>query len=81
MDKMSELMRKPGAMKQLLLASLVILLIGCNPVEQTENKESSEILGEEVFNNNCVVCHGSQGRGLVSNWKVKDADGNNPAPP
>ena len=36
---MSELMRKPGAMKQLLLASLVILLVGCNPVEQTENKE------------------------------------------
>jgi mono/diheme cytochrome c family protein len=81
MDKMSELMRKPGAMKQLLLASLVILLIGCNPVEQTENKESSETLGEEVFNNNCVVCHGSQGRGLVSNWKVKGADGNYPAPP
>ena len=81
MDKMSELMRKPRAMKQLLLASLVILLIGCNPVEQTENKESSEMLGEEVFDNNCVVCHGSQGRGLVSNWKVKGADGNYPAPP
>ena len=68
-------------MKQLLLTSLVILLIGCNPVEQTENKESSETLGEEVFNINCVVCHGSQGRGLVSNWKVKGADGNYPAPP
>ena len=70
----------PG-MKKLLIIPLIILLAGCNPEEKNKNSESMVLLGEEVFDNNCAVCHGLQGRGLVSNWKVKGADGNYPAPP
>ena len=34
----------------------------------------------KVFNKNCISCHGSEGVG-IKNWKVKDENGNYPAPP
>ncbi len=39
------------------------------------------LLGETIYNKNCVSCHGPTGQGLAKDWKVKDENGNYPAPP
>lgn len=36
--------------------------------------------GEVVFAENCLVCHGAQGRG-TANWRQRLADGSFPPPP
>lgn len=37
--------------------------------------------GKAVFEQNCAVCHGAQGKGLSGDWRVRDAQGNYPPPP
>ncbi|MBT9568625.1 MAG: c-type cytochrome [Thiobacillus sp.] len=37
--------------------------------------------GKTVFEQNCAVCHGAQGKGLPGDWRVRDAQGNYPPPP
>ena len=37
--------------------------------------------GKTVFEQNCAVCHGAQGKGLSGDWRVRDAQGNSPPPP
>ena len=37
--------------------------------------------GKVVFEQNCVECHGAQGKGLPGDWRVRDAEGNFPPPP
>ena len=69
--------------KTIFLISMIVFLTGCNSAEK-EKENSLDLAvasGEEVFNKNCVSCHGSEGRGLAENWKVKDENGNFPAPP
>ena len=39
------------------------------------------LLGENIYNKNCLSCHGPKGQGLAKDWKVKDENGNYPAPP
>ena len=39
------------------------------------------LLGEKIYNKNCLSCHGPKGQGLAKDWKVKDENGNYPAPP
>ena len=69
------------SMKKLLIIPLIILLAGCNPEEKNKNSDSMVLLGETIYNKNCVSCHGSKGQGLAKDWKVKDENGNYPAPP
>ena len=68
-------------MKNLLFISLIILLAGCNHEEKNKNSGSMVLLGEKIYNKNCLSCHGPKGQGLAKDWKVKDENGNYPAPP
>ena len=66
---------------KILTITIIALLTGCSSGDKEKSSESNIALGENVFNQNCVSCHGSKGRGLAENWKVKDENGNFPAPP
>ena len=66
---------------KIFFIATIALLTGCSPGEKEKTSESNVALGENVFNQNCVSCHGSKGRGLAKDWKVKDENGNYPAPP
>ena len=68
-------------MKNLLFIPLIILLAGCNPEEKNKNSGSMVLLGEKIYNKNCLSCHGPKGQGPAKDWKVKDENGNYPAPP
>jgi len=68
-------------MKNLLFIPLIILLAGCNPEEKNKNSGSMVLLGEKIYNKNCLSCHGPKGQGLAKDWRVKDENGNYPAPP
>jgi mono/diheme cytochrome c family protein len=68
-------------MKKLLIISFIIFLAGCNPEEKEKGSDPMVLPGEAIFNKNCVSCHGSKGQGLAKDWKVKDENGNYPAPP
>ena len=68
-------------MKNLLFIPLFILLAGCNPEEKNKNSGSMVLLGEKIYNKNCLSCHGPKGQGLAKDWRVKDENGNYPAPP
>ncbi len=37
--------------------------------------------GQEVFAQNCAVCHGDRAQGLVENWRQRLPDGSFPPPP
>ncbi|MGE4594304.1 MAG: cytochrome c [Gammaproteobacteria bacterium] len=63
---------------KLLCISLLLLLSACS----SDNSENADIAtGKAVFEANCVVCHGKEAGGLVSNWKERGVDGKYPAPP
>jgi len=66
---------------KIFIIAIIVLLTGCSSGEKEKTPESNVALGENIFNQNCVSCHGSKGRGLAEDWKVKDANGNYPAPP
>jgi len=65
-------------MKLLSIALLFLLLSACSS-DDSENADLA--IGKAVFEANCAVCHGKEAGGLVSNWKVKNVDGQYPAPP
>jgi mono/diheme cytochrome c family protein len=66
---------------KIFIIAIIALLAGCSSGEKEKTPESNIALGKSVFNQNCVSCHGSKGRGLAKDWKVKDENGNYPAPP
>ena len=66
--------------KNIFIIVMFLLLTGCNPGKKNNSSGENIALGESVFNKNCISCHGSQGVG-IKNWKVKDENGNYPAPP
>ena len=66
--------------KLAILMTLTIFLSGCNS-DKKEKIEHNASLGEDIFNKNCVQCHGSKGSGLAVDWRIKDENGNFPAPP
>ena len=66
---------------KIFIIAIIALLTGCSSGEKEKTPESNVALGEGVFNQNCVSCHGIKGRGLAKDWKVKDENGNYPAPP
>ncbi len=81
----------------LVLFLATSLLVACGSKgESAENKgvETSDkkiegrwytsgqsMRGKKVFEENCAVCHGAKGQGLVADWKKPDAAGKFPAPP
>lgn len=52
-----------------------------NKVEGRWYTNAQLIRGKKVFKENCAVCHGANGEGLVADWKKPGADGKFPAPP
>jgi len=66
---------------KIFIITIIALLAGCSSGEKEKTPELNVALGENVFNQNCLSCHGSKGRGLAKDWKVKDENGNYPAPP
>jgi|ETNmetMinimDraft_8_1059916.scaffolds.fasta_scaffold35166_2 mono/diheme cytochrome c family protein len=69
-------------MKKVIILSTVLFLTGCFNSEETETDSKASIeLGKTTFNDNCVFCHGIEGKGLVKDWKKKQSNGKYPAPP
>ena len=67
--------------RPILLIPLIIFMTGCNLKEDNKSSDSMVLLGETIYNKNCLGCHGPNGQGLAEDWKVKDANGNYPPPP
>ncbi len=67
--------------KTFLLSLVFIILSACGSNGNTTNFDKSVQLGKKVFKNNCVICHGSVGQGLVKNWKKPLSNGKYPPPP
>jgi mono/diheme cytochrome c family protein len=78
----------------ILLSAAVfsLFLVACDSDKQATNKSGKKvegrwyttaqlIRGRQVFKDNCAVCHGDKGQGLVEDWKKPQADGKFPAPP
>ncbi|MDC9714249.1 MAG: cytochrome c [Gammaproteobacteria bacterium] len=66
-------------MKIFIVALISVLLSSCF---DSDAQAASKIqLGKTTFENNCVVCHGKAGQGIVKDWKKRQADGSFPAPP
>ena len=68
-------------LKKLLVIPLIILLVGCNPDDKDKSSDFVVQSGEAIYNKNCASCHGPNGQGLAEDWRIKDANGNYPAPP
>ena len=66
---------------KIFIMAIIAFLAGCSSGEKEKTPELNVALGENIFNQNCVSCHGLKGRGLAKDWKVKDENGNYPAPP
>mgnify|MGYP000149397582 CR=1 FL=1 len=66
---------------KIFIIAIIAILAGCSSGEKEKSSELNIALGEDVFNKNCISCHGSKGVGLAKDWKVKDENGNYPAPP
>ena len=74
----------------LILASMTVLVAGFyllsnKPIRSFLDRPPGELreqvaLGERIYNDNCVSCHGEDGVGSP-NWRVKSADGKYPPPP
>ncbi len=74
-------------MKILIILMSSLLLAGCfdsgaqEGNEETKRADASNSLGEEVFEKNCISCHGKEAQGLTKDWKKRDENGKYPAPP
>lgn len=81
-------------LKYSLLLLATLLLSACSNSEQassqtTTNKPSLDRwysqadiqTGQQVFTQNCAVCHGKQAEGIIHPWNQTLADGRYPPPP
>ena len=69
-------------MKRLILVLATVLLTGCfDNGDANAQTTDSVALGETTFNQNCISCHGKEGKGLVKDWKKPQENGKYPAPP
>ena len=64
---------------KIFIIAIIAILAGCSSGEKEKSSELNIALGEDVFNKNCISCHGSKGVGLAKSWKVNDENGNFPA--
>lgn len=72
-----------------VLGGLIITLSGCSEPDITQKVDTETqrwyskqqiVEGQNVFESNCVSCHGTKARGTL-NWRKTNADGTYPPPP
>ena len=69
-------------MKRLVLVLATVFLTGCfDNGDANAQTTDSVALGEATFKQNCISCHGKEGKGLVKDWKKTQENGKYPAPP
>ena len=69
-------------MKKLIILSSVLFLTGCFDSGDTNAQATDSVaLGETTFNQNCISCHGKEGKGTTKDWKKRLPNGKFPAPP
>ena len=68
-------------MKLFLIVALALALTACDTPSDAQANSQQIAAGKQVFEGNCLTCHGVGARGEVSNWQKPDADGKYPAPP
>lgn len=62
-----------------VLGSLLVIPGVASAERVTDPKVLAE--GQAVYQQHCAACHGSEGQGLVGDWKKPGADGKYPPPP
>ncbi len=69
-------------MRRLNIAMVSLLVLAIAPAAASERWFNQDIVeyGDNVFQQNCAVCHGSNAEG-TRDWKKTDANGNYPPPP
>lgn len=71
-------------MKIILLLIASFTLAACDNAPNAANAaaQGQKIsAGKQVFETNCLECHGANARGVVKDWQKPGADGKYPAPP
>jgi len=75
-------------MRLVFVTITVLALSACDssstPATQAEagdSKNGQITSGKQVFQKNCLRCHGENATGLAENWKKRGPDGNFPPPP
>ena len=70
-------------MAPIRLAMVVGLVLGMQTAAYAERVTDPQVLtqGRETYQQHCAACHGSEGQGLVADWKKPGADGKYPPPP
>jgi mono/diheme cytochrome c family protein len=83
------------SMKWKIFATLVVGLglAGCDGTSSAGPRDAEETVverkldptqvtrGKAVYEKYCLECHGTGGKGLPGDWRVRDADGHFPPPP
>ena len=49
-------------LRALSLIFLIAILLSCSEEQPLNNSDAEIIIGEELYNNNCAVCHGLDGK-------------------
>ncbi len=77
--------KKNGSVGGRYVFLLIAVLVSNIPdsYAQFERITDPEILGngDQLFQENCAICHGKKAQGLVENWQVSGEDGKFPPPP
>lgn len=70
-------------MKTFIILSITLFLTGCfdSGDSHATKTDESVALGKNIFDVNCIGCHGESGVGVVKDWKERMGDGKFPAPP
>ncbi len=68
-------------LKSFLIIAGALVLAACDATPDAQANSQQISAGKQVFEGNCLTCHGVGARGEVSNWQKPDADGKYPAPP
>lgn len=82
---------RPLLYRALVLGGFMLVLQSCDntqelsgmpvPAAPPRSQDATQLaLGEQVFRQHCVACHGNEAQG-DANWRKRDADGHYPAPP
>jgi len=70
-------------MKAAILIASTLALAACDSssVPDVQAAAAQVATGKQVFEQNCIQCHGVNARGLVKDWQKTGPDGKYPAPP
>jgi mono/diheme cytochrome c family protein len=69
-------------MKILIILASTLILTGCFDGGDAQIIEGNGAkLGKVTFEENCMHCHGKEGKGITKDWKKRQENGMFPAPP